>query len=89
MRPVVPVAAQEDLIDAFSTSMIPLSTVTYPFRVCVRAVRGVRPEITTVRLEHGEEVVSVVPLEAPSRMNVKVRWVHWLCSRVPSHVPLA
>ena len=69
----VPASAVQQLTDGFSSSLVPLSVVTYPFRVSVRAVRGVRPEITTVRLEHGDEIVSIVPLEYPLKMNVKVR----------------
>ncbi len=61
-----------DVSDAFSTSMLPLAMLSYPLRVSVRALRGVRPEITSVRLEHGEEVVSVAAIETPQRMNVKV-----------------
>ncbi len=61
-----------DLQDAFSTCMLPLSMMPYPLRMSVRAVRGVRPEVTSVRLEHGEEVVTVTPLDAPSKMTVMV-----------------
>ena len=69
----LPQGATRGLADADATGLLPLSMVTYPFRLSVRAVRGVRPEVTSVKLEHGEEVVSVLPLENPVKMNVKVR----------------
>jgi hypothetical protein len=62
-----------DFRDAYSLCMIPMSIISWPFRVAVRSVRGVRPEVSLVRLEHGEEVVSVVPLDNPVKMNVRVR----------------
>jgi hypothetical protein len=49
-----------------------MAQLKWPFRVCVRAARGIRAETSSVKIEHGDEVVVVSPVENPTGLSVKV-----------------
>lgn len=61
-----------DLIDGYSLDMVPMSCVKWPFRVCVRSARGIRNEVSSVKIEHGEEVVIHSTVDWPQQVSVKV-----------------